>query len=182
MIDLRQALEEESWQPADIPYSYLTFFNLFFDPTHNMNEEDVNQTQAANEVLQSSRPSYRGMLSTQITSELNDNDSDGLDDESISPEKGVLDEEGKSSRKENGKNQAIQNEASVVKILKNELYIEDKRYRLTSSVLMLIKIIYDYLHLAQKFKGISMECILKIIEIIKVHLFLRIITDEHQFN
>ena len=59
---LRQLLEEEGWQPADIPFSYLTFFNLFFDPSHDMKNEHMEETENTEEILKSSRPSYRGVI------------------------------------------------------------------------------------------------------------------------
>lgn len=167
MISLNQRLEEETWQPADIPYPYLALFNHFFDPSQSTLNQEMEEIENADELLQSSRPSYRGVINQQIISELNQTlESDGEDE---IPGKNILEEETKkdmSGSKNKGKPKSGNEE--IVKILKNELYVHEKRYRLTSSVLELIKIIYDFLHLGQKFKSISMDCLLKIIEIIKV--------------
>lgn len=166
-LSLRQQLEEETWQPADIPYSYLTFFVHFFDPSKEPDAGNMEEGENGDELLQSSRPSYRGAVNQQIMAELTQTqESDGEDD---IPKNKLLEEETKKPMEyPSQKGKLKQEDSEVVKILKNELYIDGKKYRLTSSVLLLIKIIYDYLHLGQKFKGISMDCFLKIIEIIQV--------------
>ena len=165
MTHLKTVIEEDNWQPADIPYSYLAFFNLFFDPAYDMQSDTREETDYTEELLRSSRPSYRGVLSPQLTDLDQTNESVMLDLDTESPEKTGRDEESKNSASP----KKPSNETSIVKIMKNELYIEQKRYKLTHSALLLIKIIYDYLHLGQKYKGISMECVLKVIEIMKVH-------------
>ena len=162
MTSLKTSIEQENWQPADIPYSYLTCLNLFFDPSHEMQTSTGAETEAAEELLKSSRPSYRNML----TPQLNDLDQthDSGEEDTDSPSKPFRDEESKGG----DKHKKGDGDQGLVKIMKNELYIEQKKYRLTSSALLLVRIIYDYLHLGQKFKGVSMECVLKVIEIIKV--------------
>ena len=54
-------------------------------------------------------------------------------------------------------------------IMKNEIFIHNKRYRLTSSFLLLVKIIYDFLHIAQKFKFSGAITIARLFDIIKYY-------------
>ena len=57
---------------------------------------------------------------------------------------------------------------NLVKIMKNELYVDKKKFFLTSSALLLLKIIYDYLHIVEYFPSIAYDSVVKLFEIVKV--------------
>lgn len=151
MLSLKKQLEEETWQAADIPYSYMTFFNLFFDPSHDLDNRETKATENGEEILKQKETNV-------------DSDNEEETTKKTNPE-----EESKQSTNGHIKHKLNPlEESGFIKIMKNELVIDEKRYRLTSSVLLLVQIVYDYLHLGYRFKGISMDCLLKTIEILKV--------------
>jgi hypothetical protein len=55
-----------------------------------------------------------------------------------------------------------------IKIMREELFINEERYKLTSSALLLLKILYDYLYISEFFRLISIDAASKTFEIIKV--------------
>ena len=169
VIAMKKQLEEENWQPADIPYSYMSFFILFFDPSHEFVGPDAESIENGSSILTQSPQDSKKVPSQQTgTDTLQTQESDHEED---LPKKVIPDEESKNPTNGQPKKKSSPiEESGFVKIMKNELFIDEKRYKLTSSVLLLVRIIYDYLHLGQKFKGISMDCMLKTIEIVKVSI------------
>lgn len=163
-ISLRQHLEEETWQPTEIPFSYMKVFTLFFDPTHDIQCEEMEEISNTEEILKSSKSK---VLSLQSLDEINQG-SDNEDD----PKKPGQNEESKTASNKQSRSRNNLEESGFVRIMKNELFVGERKYKLTSSVLLVVRIVYDYLILGYRFKGISMECFLKTMEFLQVFLLL----------
>ena len=169
--------------PADIPDKYLDYFGLFFDPQYNMDNDDINNGYDNTEdILKSSRPSISSKDSDEFDTENEEEEKEKNGQiESNMIVKGQsselnIEEEGNGEKFEKEKLNLV--ELSVkpaepkrkfLDIMKNEIFINNKRYRLTSSFLLLVKIIYDFLHIAQKFRFSGSITITRLFDIIKYY-------------
>lgn len=61
------------------------------------------------------------------------------------------------------------NESKII-ILKNELFINEQKFKLTATALNLFEIISDYMHMYDYFPTNSIDTITKLFSIIKVHI------------
>jgi len=149
--ELRQTLEQESWQPADIPYTYGIYFNQIFGIEVNKPRDlDISVRKMSEDLLKSSRP-----FSVNDTSMMNTL----AEDESV-----IADEVPKVEEDSNGKPAE-----EIYCIKKNEIFIGDQRFKATGSFLLLIKMICDNYNIALKFSSIESESISKLFEILKFY-------------
>jgi len=147
---LRQSLEQESWTPADIEYTYSLYFSFFVEPDNDL-EKHPERLETTEDILKSSRPDVNDL---EIVKHL------ATEDETA--------DSSRDSRRTQDTIKSHQN-GEMVSIQKNELYINKKRYRVTGSFLLLIQICYEYFTIASKFNYIGMDTIGKLFEIIKLY-------------
>lgn len=145
--ELKQSLEQESWQPADIPYTYSLYFNLFFG-IGIRKENKVPSRKASEDMLRLSR--------------------NNLDESNVNEDGSILVED-LSKIEESLKNNKVPEE--IFSIKKNEIFVNNMRFKTTTSFLLLIKIIYENFNIALRFSSIGSESISKVFEIIKVKIF-----------
>ena len=178
------SLSQETWVPADIPDKYLDYFALFFDPQYNMDNDDINNGYDNTEdILKSSRPSISSKDSEEFDTENEEEEEkekNGQIESNTAP-KGrnsefSKEEEGNGEKFEKKKLnfvelsvKAAEPKRKFLDIMKNEIFINNKKYRLTSSFLLLVKIIYDFLHIAQKFRFSGSITITRLFDIIKYY-------------
>lgn len=145
---LKKQLEVESWQSVDITDSYMACFQLFFDHSHDSRslatEEIEKQLKQAQKIQNKDSTWVNDAKRAEEESKL-------LSDELLKQKNSQFEESG------------------FIQFMKNELIIDGKRYQLTSSVLTLVQIIYDYLHLGYRYQEISTDCALKTAEILSVN-------------
>lgn len=169
--NLKQCLEEEVWLPMDIPYQYINIISFIANENELYKEyENVEDTE---EMLQNHRFSFTPKKQSEESKnpeEINEKKRKSgvlLDDELDSPlvqANTTFNQEYKELKVKIGEN--------LVKIMKNELYVDKKKFFLTNSLLLLLKMIYDYLHLVEYFPANSIEASTKLFEVIKVRIYL----------
>lgn len=147
--ELKQSLEQETWQPADIPYTYGVYFNLFFgiDPHKGLMPD---RRKLSEDILKSSRPDGIDMLGHHIT-----NETDPIFTEEVSKTEDTVVKNGKHPEE-------------IYSIKKNEIFVNNMRFKTTTSFLLLMQIIYEDYHIALRFRSVGSEAVSKILEIIKV--------------
>jgi vacuolar protein sorting-associated protein 54 len=172
MANLLESLDQETWIPCDIPDKYLNYFTTFFDPQHDMsNDDSYNEPDDTEEILKSSRPSYTNKDTGEILETEEEEKNGILQEEEDKNANNILateDDAMPSTR------QQIPEKSAVVKnpyvnIQKSEIFIHGKRYKVTASMLLLIKIICDFLHLAEKFKFSGSITVSKMFDLIKYY-------------
>lgn len=165
--NLKTSLEEEFWIPMDIPYQYINIISYIANERELYKEyENIENTEG---VLNSNKFLFS-------TPSKNEKDEENLEEKSKNKQNnGILDEEELDSplplntpNKQEYKELKAKIGEKLVKIMKNELYIDKKRFFLTNSSLLLLKIIYDYLHLVEYFPSNSQEAASKLFEVIRV--------------
>lgn len=165
--NLKVSLEDEIWAPMDIPYQYINIISYIANEKELYKEyENVENTE---ELLHSNK----FILLTPIKEKIDDNMEYN---QNLTKEKnaGLLEDENdspllvNSSMNQEYKELKVKIGENLVKIMKNELYVDKKKYFLTNSSLLLLKIIYDYLHLIEYFPSNSQEASSKLFEIIRV--------------
>ena len=153
--ELRQSLEQETWLPADIPYTYGIYFNIIFGikMASSNKESDVNTSlrKGSDDILRSSRPF--SIQDANLTSQLNG------DDESV-----LVDDV--SRIEELNKNGKLAEEFYSIK--KNEIYIKEKRFKTINSFLLLLRIICEDFNIAVRFNSLGKDAVSSIFDIIKV--------------
>lgn len=150
--ELKDSLEQEGWQPADIPYAFGVYFNLFFGVEPNKGSiADKRKMSDADDILRSSRPDAVEMASTHL------NETESILTEEVPKPEELVAQNGKPTEE-------------IYSIKKNEIFVHNMRFKTTSSFLKLVQIIYEDYHIALRFKSVGTEAISKILEIIKVIL------------
>eukprot|EP01017_Pseudomicrothorax_dubius_P049522 TRINITY_DN9217_c0_g2_i1.p1 TRINITY_DN9217_c0_g2~~TRINITY_DN9217_c0_g2_i1.p1 ORF type:complete len:651 (+),score=191.51 TRINITY_DN9217_c0_g2_i1:1075-3027(+) len=168
LANLKQNLELENWQPTDIPYSYLHIFK-FLNQKSDEPQGQYENLDKTEEMLCSSR----GSIKLAEEKESDDNRENTEEEErkmEISDEKHE-DEEEKTEEKEKPEEKPREKipVPEDITILKNEIYINKRRYKLTSAFLLLMKVIYDYMHIAENFPSISVDATNRIVEIVRFY-------------
>ena len=166
--NLKISLEDEYWLPMDIPYQYINIISyvaneneLYKEYDNVENTEEILQT---NKFLFGTPQKSEEAKYNEENAEENKESNGGLLGEELDspliPNPNSSNHEYKELKAKIGEN--------LVKIMKNELYVDKKKFFLTSSSLLLLKMIYDYLHLVEYFPTNATEAATKLYEVIKV--------------
>lgn len=180
---LRQCLEEEIWAPMDIPYQYINIISYIADEKELYKEYD--NVESTEEFLQSNKFNFCTPQKTEIKNEESKNNEEtknneeSKNNEEIKKKDGVLLEAELDSPLvpinslmtpgQEYKELKVKLGENLVKIMKNELYVDKKKFFLTNSLLLFLKMIYDYLHLVEYFPTNAYEAATKLFDAIKVN-------------
>ena len=166
--NLKQCLEEEFWGPMDIPYQYINIISYIANENELYKEYD--NVENTEEILQFNKFNFNSPHKREESKQTDENEKikDGalLEDELDSP---IV--QANSYSGQEFKELKVRIGENLVKIMKNELYVDKKKFFLTSSSLLLLKMIYDYLHLVEYFPNNASEAATKLFEVIKVRSF-----------
>ena len=145
-------MENDAWVVSDIPYTYKTYFDILFGVKLAANKSPSKERNDVDEdIFRSSRPDVNDL---EVIKKL------ALSDTFI--------------QRDNNQTMEITqqdiefDEKEIVEIKKNELVVQEKRFKVNSSLLVLIKMTCDYYNIACKFNQISELTISRLFDIIKV--------------
>lgn len=153
---LRTSMENETWTPCDVPYIFIHYIAFVCDFQTQNNEKDA----LGLEFVKSNRLSNYLNETNNFEEDQKSNDQN----ENISPfslKKDIsFTREAQEYKNKTGNNS--------IRIMKNELYIDENKFMLGTSTLNLIKSLYDFLIFMQISPVNSNETVIKIFELIKV--------------
>ncbi len=158
---LKFSLEDEIWAPCDIPYIYQHFIaNLCDFQGLNCEKDSLGLDLAKSNRLTNYFNETNNFDEDQKENEQIDFNNNGSSPFSLRKDVSFT-KEANELKKTNGSN--------LIRIMKNELYIDENKFMVGDSTLNLIKSLYDLLLFLQLSPINSNEIVAKIFEIIKVY-------------
>ena len=155
---LKNSLEEEVWTPCDIPYIYIHFVAYLCDYQGQSNEKDI-------DFAKSNRLTNYLNETNNLEEDFKDNEGVNDHSNSIASPFSLRKDVSFSKETKDLKNKTGNNS---IRIMKNELYIDENKFMVGNSTLNLIKSLYDFLLFIQLSPVNSTEIVAKIFELIKV--------------
>ena len=176
--NLRISLEDEIWAPMDIPYQYINIISYIANEKELYKEYD--NVENTEDILQTNKSIFlTPHKTTEEEKNINNEEVKNMDEvnESKKKEGVLLDDELDSplvkahlTPLQEYKEVKVRIGETMVKIMKNELYVDKKKFFLTNSSLLFLKMIYDYLHLVEYFPTNAYEAASKLFDAIKVNI------------
>ena len=150
---LRNSLENENWTPCDVPYIFIHFIAFVCDFQYQSTEKEK-------EALDFAKSQRLSGL----------NDTNNFEEEQKSPENYNSPFSLRKDLSFTREAQEFKNKTgnNSIRIMKNELYIDDNKFMVGTSTLNLIKNLYDLLLFIQMSPANSNETISKIFALIQV--------------
>lgn len=155
---MKQSLEQDTWQVSDIPYTYKVYFDLILHGIRTQRKESIADKQDEEDIFRSSRPDINDL---EIVKKLAIGDN-------FSVRENISMRENQVNTELNNENK--QHEKESVEIKKSELILANRRFKINSSVLVLIRLICDYYNVSFKFDNLTETALSKLFDLLKVFL------------
>ena len=136
---------------SDIPYTYKSFFEILLNVNHDLNKTDqADKPEGDDDIFKSARPDVNDL---EIVKKLALGDAFSQRENLLTIDPGH----------ENDKN-----DKEVFEIKKNELIVHNKKFKVTTSFLLLIKILCDYYNVSLKIPQLREPALTKLFSFIRV--------------
>ena len=155
---MKQSLEQDTWQVSDIPYTYKVYFDIILHGIKKERKESFAEKQDNEEedIFRSSRPDINDL---EIVKKLAIGDGTTMRENQITE----------------SNNEGEKHEKELVEIKKSELVLDNRRFKINSSVLVLIRLICDYYNISFKFDYLTETSLSKLFDLLKVTSFIYLV-------